>query len=221
MNQTCSLSSLLPQDKKKPMVDFESPPSDLRWSSGWLLGAYCKLQEAHVIHADTYKSETYFPPKKGSKSETFFLCLDMANCGQQLRFSVQLLTWWIFFQPEGVQVEHAPLWVTLSQPIAQHAVRGLEDSFWVRSKPQIWLLTTCGDWKVTQGFVKEWRGGDADFPCLGPIPSLIISCPPPLSACGLRETCYSTLPVINSCPLLTEQAKEPVDSTLGKAAFQN
>ena len=129
MNQTCCLSSLLPQDKKKPMVDFESPPSDLRWSSGWFWGAYCKLQEAHVIRADTYKSETYFPPKKGSKLETFFLCLDMANCGQQLRFSIQLLTWWIFFQPEWVQVEHAPLWVTLSQPIAQHAVRGLEDSF--------------------------------------------------------------------------------------------
>lgn len=171
------------------------------------------------MRADTYKNETDFPPKKGSKSETSFLCLDMAYRGQQLRFSIQLLTWWIFFQPEWVQVELAPLWVTLSQPIAQHAVRRLEDSFWVRSKPQIWLLTTCGDWKVTQGFVKEWRGGDADFRCLGPIPSLIISYP--LFACRLREMCYSTLPVINSCPLLTERAKEPVDSTLGKAAFQD
>lgn len=69
--------------------------------------------------------------------------------------------------------------------------------------------------------MKELRGGDADFHCPGPIPSLIVLSPPPLSACHLTETCYSSVPVINSCPLLPEQAREPANSTLGEAAFQD
>lgn len=86
-----ALSSLLPTGTKAHGRLWSALP-DLRWSSGWLLGAYCRCQEA--CHAYIHTKMKHIFLQKGSKIRNLFPLFGHGYCEQLLRFSkIQLLTY--------------------------------------------------------------------------------------------------------------------------------